>query len=439
MATVFLVAGSSTDNLRTFLEQRGTLEIEESYTTLYKEIDNIEKSISYPDKFVYISTKDDPNFTKDIQALRNLLIGDAIFSPREIVFFVMSGDNEKQANFCEGIMRVVEREAQKNPGSVTVPEYSIHRFDEDPPFDKIYSILMGTNEPDNVEVSLDTVYLVERNNKSKYAFDQEDNTRSKIEPFSYKNIESYSNLRLTLKKQDSGELLYDEETEPLRRADIDLPEVKLSKVELPFLTIVSGNRGSGVTTLVSALTASVTNLNKRVVVVECNSRQNLVDIFSSCGVPYNRVDVKEFLKSPMPELSEGITLVKVKNYDSLSFLSNFLFRVDTEYVDCIFVDVHIEDLTPVLTCSKIFTPTIIMTSLPSRSDILYLKKYVKIIPNFILILNKFYRDTKLRATDIPPSEIRGALPNVSRIFEPMFFSHLSIDNTLAEFVLGVRQ
>jgi energy-coupling factor transporter ATP-binding protein EcfA2 len=377
---------------------------------------------------VYISDQDRSSFYQDIMAFRDLLSGPSFFKPKEIIL-LLTDTPGPEGSFEDFAIKFLEF-----MDSDTLPPFNIISVGNNPTFDTIYQILMGTSSNPEETFTQNILYLVEKGTEAKVSY-EEDETPLKVEDFDFSSLKLHEMFKETSRKQDSGEVFYDpEKTSSIRKLDLEFPRVIIKDLKKSKVTLIGGHRGSGLTTFLSALAVSSSHVLDRILIIENSERKNVEEILSLGNISFNLESLQSFLSEGM-HCKKGITVLDYKGVDSVSVLNLISSQINKDLYDLLLIDSSIDFLR----INKMFEnnkPHIFFTTLTGRS---YLSQIIPLsysVSNCDIILNNIHKESRLNSKSVSPEEIKAKIPSLGRLFKPMNITHLAIDSELYDKLLG---
>jgi hypothetical protein len=440
MSTVMLVAGSSTNDLTKFLQNRGALEVSYQFESLLKHQEVLKTGMHIADKLVYVYQNNSISIRKDMQILQELLISDAFFQVKEIVFFVVETEETSEGlRYFKAVMEAVKEAASKNR-SVLLPEYNIRKSEDRISFDIIYNALLGMSEELNIDNSFKSVYRVERNSESSRAYEPDDSSKMVVEPFSYRGISDYKSAQDSARVTDSGELLIDpSDKNAIEKIDADLGQLEFEQSDQNLkVVVVSGNAKSGVTTFACALAVSASVADNRVLLVDLSKNKGVPFVMKNLNVPYESIDVKSLLLKQ--NLRQEQNLAIIHEFDAkmrIHMLRNIISNVHRYSTNMIIIDAGPDDLEVVTKHLNRFKVRTFLLSCPTDNDLDQVAKLFEQVSSADLILSNNINFTP-QFKEVPVEQIRSRVSNVGRMSMPLALTDLDLDESLASAFLGVR-
>lgn len=437
MASVVLVAGERTEELRKFLEDRGSVDVLEAYESLQANEGILQNKVLIHDKLLYISREGNAGLVRDLQVLRDLYMMRSHFNPREIIFYVEDSEESEGKLTCEKTMTHLKSQASRDP-RIVIPDYKIHTFDKNLTFDKIYSVLLGTVDPLDVNAAIDIIYRVDRNADSKKSFEAEDSVKLNLEPFKYKRLESHDVMKALAMKTDSGQVYMDNEQISLEKSDPVFEGLSLGEMTNKTVLVFSGNHRSGVSTFATAMSVSVVTSVDKLLYIDFSRCGSTGDMLIQNKIPFNEIDLRYFLSGSEVELEKGVNLLQVSSVEITSNLMNFIsLNVNRIGAEVLVLDVDREDFVESHSKLESLNPQVFLMTSTGRQDIALVKDlFYNPEIKFNMVLSKFTEDTELVHLDMEPERIRYSIKNINKIFIPMLFSSLhALEGYLASKVL----
>jgi hypothetical protein len=435
MATVILVAGKSTASLEKFLEDKGSLEITHSFESLYLNNDKLTSGIYVAEKLIYVNQDPAMDVRRDMQTLRDLLIGGGFFRVSEVIVYTVRNFNDGN-DFFDALESDLKRRALKDK-TVIVPSFLVTELDKPLSFEGIYNALLGLKDDGRVTNSYSVIYRAERNSEANSAYEAEDSSNVKFEPFSYKRIDTYESIKTSMDKIDSGATIQDMGESKLKQDNPSFGNIDVPKRGQFTTLLLSGNPKSGVSVIASAMAVSCTSNVKKVALIDMTMNRALEEFLEEMKVLFSSLDVKSVLLSGEIKVQDGITLVnKFSKGTAIHFLRKFFSQLPRMNFDAIVIDCGKEYLQEMSELVSHYSPTVMIVSGTSRKDILESSDFFLKLNKPDLFLNKI-NDSELSGKDLSPADIRNTITNIGRIVHPIKFGDLALDGHLANKILGV--
>jgi Mrp family chromosome partitioning ATPase len=434
MTSIILVAGNGTEPLKKFLQNRGSVEVLHSFDNLADNQEKLFNGIYRADKLLYLNQDKSINIRKDMQVLRDLLLGEGFFTVNEILFFSLKdGVGSRDADFFEAVMMEVNNRSSER-SSIVVPDYTIHEFEKALSYDSIYSSLLGITEALKVTNKFESVYVVERNSEAKNSYEKEDSSNIVIEPFNYSNLNRYESMKGSILLTESKEIIIESKESNVEKLGVSFDELEIPSLDHPMIVLVSGNRKSGVSMYTSAISVSASYLGKRVLILDLSSNKGAHKQLEG-SVPFAEITLKSVLTSSVIEIKEGISILhdfpeKLNSY----ILRNIVANIDKFKCDLIVVDIHDQSFEKSYKLTEKLNPKVFLVSRPKLIDLLEVRKIFTLVKSADLILNKH---SSLEKEDVPVEDIKIMMKNLNRLVRPIEFENLAIKGNLSKRLLGV--
>lgn len=429
MSSVMLVAGSSTEPLRKFLLDKGSLKVDHYYDNFASNVDTLRRNVTRAEILVYLFKEDTMNIRNDLHVLQDLLTGSYFFEIEEIIFFCPEGPSKEEAlmyisAFWDNLRR------DKN---ARIPRETLRQTAADIPFDEIYSSLLGMSVDAIGNPQMRHVYLVERNSDSTIAYEAEDNFDDIIEPLDYRHIVQYHKAQELARRFPSPNTRMEEIENKLRtKMNVDLGQLEYTEyVQSAHIVIGSGDNNTGVTTTLLGLAVSATQMKQNVLIFDMTRRGGSVDLLEERNVPHIEWETDDMLRLPVFEQKQPVSVYQVENYKlRYHLLCNLISNLGRFEATLLLIDCDLEDLKEVRRMIGHYAYQDFIVTTGKERSILNISD----LSPTTLVLS----DNVRGSSPLTRKEIIEHLPSVRKILSPLALQDFNIDSSLAEGMLEVK-
>lgn len=433
MIDIMLIAGDSTENLNAYLTERGSLRVVHHYSTLFKNIERINKSIINVDKLVYICDNS-LYIRQDMACLKGLLQEDSFFTVREITFFIAEGESsDTSISYFRAVMQ-----------DIKFNNFTIEKSKKRLEFSKIYEVLLGYSSSNRNKNTYNTVYRVEIGDSSKNSYEPQDTSNIVIEPFSYKSLEVYETTKSTAAKSDNGLPIIDDETTPLNNFDsVVLPGISPKEIIQGYSSyLLSGNGKSGSTTFTIEFGLSAIEAGRKVLMIDLCANNGIKNTLDVCGKEYHTLSLLDIAEYVVDIKEDSINLISSCVIDSklrLDFLRFIINNLSSEKVDTLIVNCDSRDL---LESADLLSNTLksiyLSTHMVEFEVRLITENLYKLGDKYkvYLLLNdnvKYLGACKI----LTPLEIKSLVSANTTVIKPIQFENFYVDDSLYRMLMEV--
>jgi hypothetical protein len=362
-----------------------------------------------------------------MQILEELLVGEDFFTVSEIIFLVTdNADVDKAIMYFQTVMN----ESQFS-------NYVIHNTKAKVSFAEVFEYIIGISGNSSFKNSYNNVYRVERNSESNVAYVGTDNFDLSIEPFSYSKVNKYEENKELSKRTESGVYHHDnnsgvnvETFDNVKLGDLDFT----NKIAETRVIVVTGAQKTGVSIWSAALAISALAFGNSVMLVDYTENRDIANLFTLTDVSLKQVSMYDLLHNYKAS-STDINYVCSANQQEKAVQCEFiqhLFNSKTSLTNLCVIAIHDEELQGVLDVLH-----------NDISDIVYcihtIKSDVESKQRIISELSEQYRTSVIlndrlnlidNSQEMPFITIKDALPDNTRVAQPINFDNLNLDGSL---------
>ena len=288
MISLMIVAGSSSQSLATFLEQRGTFQADFVYNDLHSNAEELCNQIIKVDKLVYVYRIDDKtgnaetNIKNDMQTLRMLLQSGGFFNPAEILFLCGGGKQYTQAKrYFTTIME-----------ECGVSNSAVRTIDKAASFSSVYDNLIGVTLTKDFNNTYRPLYRKERGSESVVGYNPKNDKDLRLEPFSYDNLKNWEDQKRLANSIEQAVPITDPDDIQLSKwMNPDFSGVESEDIlQDGKLTIVTGAKRSGKSVWTAALASTAIAAGRRVCVWDLTKAQDLEELCELQGIELQSIE-----------------------------------------------------------------------------------------------------------------------------------------------------
>lgn len=434
MINLMIVAGDRTEQLKRFMEEKGTFSVPFSYESFGLNMSKIKDSIITADQLLYLYAEEMIDIRIDMQLLKDLLLRNGFFTVKEIVFVVTDcKTKEKAIKYFSAVME-----------SANFTNFSIKQVGEKPSFNEIYESIIGVSNAQKFNNTYSNIYRVERGVESKIAYEDGDYIDMSVEPFSYDKVVSYENAKLQAERTESGVLYQD-------AADSDVEkfvEPNLGRLQINTIIhdtksfLISGLQKSGISVWTVALATSIKTTGNPVTIIDFTINRDIIPLLEQQGISYNEVSMLSMVKLYKPKT--GVLNVCTVHNDrensvKREFLQNLYSsnKLEKGYILIAANHHFFEDVSAILGTD--LTKTFFCMN-PIESDVISVQNELSIYTernNTVFILNN---QCQLLGgmTTLSGQDVKELLPFDVPVVAPITFETLNMDDTLYNMLIAER-
>ena len=317
MVKLIVIAGSGSQKLADFFENRGTFEIVAVYDNLTNNVNQIQNKVIVSDKLLYLyndSEEASMNIKSDMQVLGNLLGHDSFFKPGEIVFMTTAS---QQAKLATKFFVTIMEDCNKT-------DYSIKTVEDKMSFVAIYNLLMGTTNSSDFKNTYTTLYKVERNTVAEEEYPPQDDRDLLVEPFGLDSVVTYKEKQKAAKKADTGTVYTDNPDTILEQeSTVQFDQMKLHAItEDTSYIFVSGLIKSGKSVWGSQLAVSAYKCDNSVCVFDFTRNRDVINFLEKSSVQIEEYSMIQILRKQSKE--HELAYVTSSNDEEVKVLPEFM-------------------------------------------------------------------------------------------------------------------
>ena len=311
MINIMLVAGRSTESLRKYFSQRGTLEVTHSYDNLFSYKNELERNYIKVNKLVYVYQDNNMNIVRDMSLLRKLInmykSGEGSFTVEEIVFFYVDNGDSEGINMFKSIMR-----------DTGYSSFKVHSSTDALSFEEIYNHLFGLTRGSNVKTKKEKVYRKTRDSKIKRVYEPENGSEDDIlEPWTTDNLDEYEKAKKFANQSETGRNYYDTENSKEINEKFNSPVLATYNIEdilkKKNIFIVSGESKSGVSVNTAMLVTSVLLSDRTVTLINLTEENDTREYVKNLNFGFSSYSLKMFMSVDKLEHNNQLNIINI-NY-----------------------------------------------------------------------------------------------------------------------------
>ena len=368
MISIMLVAGSGSEQLATFFNQKGTFRVDFVYNDLYSNESDLLRQIIKVDKLVYIyrinedTGGSDVNIRMEMQTLKTLIQSGGFFQPKEFIFMSGDGPQYTQAKkYFDSVMT--------DCGITTGDKKFI---DKSASFSSIYDNLLGKTLTKNFNNVYRPLYKKERGSTALRNLQPESDGTLKIEPFSYNSLREWEDAKKLASRIEDNVNLIDSDVYSLDRLNNpNFASIHSDDIIPHSKTILmTGTSRSGKTVWGLNMFKSVINTGKNVCFYDFSKSQDFNEILTSKVVVINPFDIISLTKC------DGNAVCSVYNKNILQSILYFICKQAYDVFDVVVICMEIEDVLTYKDILRLFVTDIFCTMYNLISDKEIIKEVV---------------------------------------------------------------
>lgn len=439
MLKLMIVAGNQAAKLADHLTKTGAFRADYVFTSLSENQEKIKNSIIKVDKLLYIYQPDESKTQTSIRGemgiLQELLTVESFFSANEIIFMQKNGQYAKQATeYFSAVMKECNESLLQSKRKHKRVTYAIKVVDGPLSFQIVQDYLLGVTKADDFSNTSVKVYRFEKGNDANTAYVQKDNLNSKVEPFSFENLESYDRERENALKMDSGSIFRDDNE--ININVLDSPEFGMLQIATSEssrnVSIISGENKAGKSIWAVALARSAEAYKKRVLLLDVTYNQDIERLVSSHDITFFHTEMLQILNNK--ELDESyISICQVSAADKnkvLDFMYVLCNKLFPKQYDHVFIVCEQADLQAIHKAMRPIIDQIFYCTYLLQDSILTTKRYVGSLKEQVTILCNDYTRILDPAMKIEPQIFKEKLAPNLRVIAPIWFEHFNLDSVL---------
>lgn len=367
MVSLMIVAGGNSENLATFLQQRGTFNVEFVYNDLHSNVDELSGQIVRVDKLVYLYQVDadgnsNTNIRADMQTLRELLDNNGFFKPTEIIFLCGEGEEYAQARkYFNTIM-----------SDCKVKLYDTRVLDKSGSFSSVYDNLIGTTLTKDFKNVYRPLYRVERGSNAIKSYTPVNDADLFITPVINGNVQKWEEQKKIAASVEPATPVEDaDDSETHKWINPTLGAIKTEDVLRDGrLVLITGSKHSGKSVWATALSQSACKVDHKVCVVDITERADIKDLLAMCATKFVECAPLDLLR--MQEYTEPVQC-SVPRIVVSEFLMQIVLKRFAVF-DTIFVVIELDDCTQAIKLLESVLTDVFFTTFANQSDVLCTKK-----------------------------------------------------------------
>lgn len=434
MINLMIVAGDRTEQLKRFMEEKGTFSVPFAYESFGLNMSKIKDSIITADQLLYLYAEEMIDIRIDMQLLKDLLIRNGFFTVKEIVFVVTDcKTKDKAIKYFSTVME-----------SAKFTNFSIKQVGEKPSFNEIYESVIGVSNAQKFNNTYSNVYRVERGVESKVAYEDGDYIDMRVEPFSYDKVTNYEAAKLQAERTESGVVYQDTgKTDIEKFIDPELGQIHIERVLHDTKSfLISGLQKSGVSVWTTALATSIRNTGNPVTIIDFTDNRDIIPLLEQQGISYNAVSMLSMVKLYKPKTGVlNICTVHNDRENSVKreFLQNLYSsnKLEKGYILIATTHKFFEDVAAILGTD--LTKTFFCMN-PIESDVVSVQNELSIYTEkykTVFILNNQCKLLGGMQT-LTGEEVKELLPFDVPVVAPITFESLEMDETLYNLLIAER-
>jgi hypothetical protein len=413
-----VVAGEQTNNLKKHLEKNGAFTVDFAFKSFHSSKAEINNSIIKVDKLLFIYRPQEMQIRDEMTILRDLLTKESFFEVSEILFVQKKDNNAKAAEDYFNAVMIACRKA-KQGSSI---DYSLNTIDSELTFQNINNLLLGKTQSDNSKNTIDKFFRYEKGNNAKSAYVPKNTKASKIEAFSFMDVNDYEEQKEISLKIETGYSKETKEEDDLSKYDApEFGELATNDLDNTRWHIICGSQLSGKSTWAKAFIASSKSVGKRIIVVDITNHKKLKmvkDLEISLG------DIKSLVENKV-KISNSCTIFNADIRKDAEPLLKILLSKDLSYsrIDDVIVVCDLKDIEKIYLMLKFSVNTVFFCTQASETYVNDIKgigeKIVASTDVFLLINTQIEVENPKEAEEIKAMvspDIKVVKPIVIRNF-----------------------
>ena len=427
-----VVISKDSQKFREFLENQGSVEVIFNFDNLSSNLDTIQNNIIRADKFIVIH---DPNseLAQDVRNVMLLLDGTSgLMSVKEFVFIYKKDfKSAKNKQLIAVIHDKVKELTVQNPrwSPPHISAYALDLLD----YDSIYRTLMGKSSFTDIKPSVLSKYRQERNNDSKKSFEYHPPTGESFHTMHSSSMSTFIGLKNILAKTDNPALIRDLEDPFPDYSEFKIEGYNQLADSGTKIIIFTGDRLSGSTSHMTALSVSAVASGRSVLILDLSSSVGICDSLIVANSDFKELSDVDLIDSVMA--IETNPLCVYENNNKMIFLHLLVYvcsRPNIFHTDYLFVNCDLADLPLALNvfnsafCSIIFSSLLFPNSLKvlEKLDTKNAKTLVWLNDNIVSPLRQNKYTSEMFKEKIKEINIDW------RCLSPVLFEDFEVDSTI---------
>lgn len=297
MISLVVVAGPSTKELCTHLENNCSFKIAFQAQSLFYEKERFKNAIIKADKLLYVYQKESANIRNDMAFLRELFIEDSFFKTKEVLFVLKKdADAEQAQKYFINVMQDVNTFLKESNSRNEAIEYYCKIIDGSLTFQAISDVLLGVSQAAPVHNTISKFYRYEKGTTAKEIYVPEQSNGASVEAFNFDSLVNYNREQKNMKNMPSVIV----ETNDSDSWDT-FSTISLNKLKDPDaqdsvnVTIVTGQKKAGKTVLATALAKSLAEGMQRTLFLDLSDNKDCIERLENTMSQFDCVEVQDVL------------------------------------------------------------------------------------------------------------------------------------------------
>lgn len=367
MINLMIVAGGNSGNLATFLQQRGTFNVEFVYNDLHSNVDELSGQIVRVDKLVYLYQVDsegnsNTNIRADMQTLRELLKNNGFFKPTEIIFLCGEGEQYSQARkYFNTIM-----------SDCKVKLYDTRVLDKSGSFSSVYDNLIGTTLTKDFKNVYRPLYRVERGSNAIKSYTSVNDEDLVIKPVTNDNVKKWEEQKKIASSIEQATPIEDaDDSERHKWISPELGSIKTDDVlQDGRLILVTGQKHSGKSVWATAMSQSACKVDRKVCIIDFTESADVSVLQANCSTKFTEYQPLDLLRLHEYEGPIQCTVPRkiIEEYLMQVVLKRF------SVFDTIFVVTEFDDCSRAISMLSGILTDVLFTSFATQHEVMQAKR-----------------------------------------------------------------
>lgn len=424
MSSKIYVVGTNSDQLSSYLRDKGNFNIVGNSLSLSADKQNLESGAIISDKLVIVLNDVNMNFRREYIALRDLTLGENIFRYTEL--FVFARNDDPMIGAYEEMLQVLADDVRDR---ITLPVIDINYIQdrEDYSLEVIYNTIIGQTEISDFNNSYTHRIRRPKGEDAKFAYEPGDSYNMVIKPYSYKGVIEKTEIRNNAIISDDKRRIM-EEASKVNPEYPEFPYIETGRKRGKDVMLIVGQENSGKTLLGTSLSiaASVQETGNTTLIVDFKKESDYHRIFEGGlenRIPAIEITMKDIFKyRGTSDIGYRHSILKVDNILHLSFVLDKIRELPFANV---ILEFTTKDLNRYWEQIKEYIGLTIFMCNQVEIDVIRLRDNIKLVGNSLVSLTDYLPVTSYD-NRIEPKRVKSLLGQDTRVMMPINLRTLDI-------------